>query len=199
MNALRRINGQHHHFGHFQRLDGGRDRHFLQILLNPGLFAQTGRIDQLDGQAVLIRDAYGNRVARQAGFWAGDHPVFAQHAVEQGGFAGIRAADNGQLERVVLARVGIGGRRQTLGDFQHQIGQTVAMLSRHRHRIAQTERIGFKGGIRAGTALGLVDDQHDRRALTTQPCGEMLVGWRDAGSGIDNEQHQIALSYRRLR
>ena len=90
-----------------------------------------------------IAQQHRHRIAGQAGLRPGDHPLLAQQAVQQRGFAGIRPADDGQLQRPrrpPVARLRR-ARRQPIGDFAHQIGDALAMLGRHRQRLAQAQRI----------------------------------------------------------
>ena len=47
---------------------------------------------------------HGDRVARDAGLRPGQHPLLADQAVDQRGLAGIRLADDGDLERLCFCR-----------------------------------------------------------------------------------------------
>ena len=84
-------------------------------------------------------------------------------------------------------------RRQAVGDFRHQIGQTVAVFGRDTDGIAEAEGIGVENCRGRRASLGLVSDQQYGFALATQPLCKVLVGWRDAGSGVQHEQHEVGL------
>ncbi len=92
--------------------------------------------------AVRIVQTHRDRVARQARLGAGDHPLLAEQAVQQRGFAGVWSADDGELQRPLSLPppVRLGGR-QAIGDFAHQVGQALAVLGRDGDRLAQAERI----------------------------------------------------------
>ena len=71
------------------------------------------------------------------------------------------------------------------------------MLGRDGRRIAQAEFIGVEQGGGGEAALDLVRHQHHLPPLAAQPAGEMPVHGRQAGTGIDDEQHEIRLLHRR--
>ena len=58
-------------------------------------FAQAGGVDEFHGDAVE-GDAFGDRFAGGAGGGGDDGAVALDEAVEEGGFAGVGAADDGQ-------------------------------------------------------------------------------------------------------
>ena len=70
------------------------------------------------------------------------------------------------------------------------------MLGRNRHRIAETEPIGFADAGQGGTSLGLVGDKDDRLAAAPQPAGKMAIGFGDAGARIDDEERHIGFGER---
>ncbi len=143
-----------------------------------------------------------DRIARDAGLRAGDHPLLAEHAVDQGRLAGIGAADDGELERpfgrfrflfleIVLA-LDIGAYRL------EQVDQPLAMFGREGDRIAEPQRIGLDQPGLAGLALGLVAHQDHRRVAVAQPARNLLVERGHADPGIDQEQCHVGLVDRSL-
>ena len=96
-----RIHHQDRHLGHsFSAAMRGGRRHLLQRLLDPRLPAQAGGIDQPHRPPVR-RSFDRDRIPGQPGLRPGDHPLLAEQGVQQGGLAGIRAADDGQPQRPV--------------------------------------------------------------------------------------------------
>jgi hypothetical protein len=84
-------------------------------------------------------------------------------------------------------------------DRLKHIGHADAVLRRNRHRLAETERIGFHVSRVARPALRLVSDEHDGLARLADNRGEMLVVGNDARAGINHEEDEVGGSDRRLR
>ena len=106
----------------------------------------------------------GNRIAGDPGLRPSQQPVFAQQAVDEGGFARVGPADNGELQRpgrtiFLVHRGGIGGfdflrffvKVGLIADDREksaeQIGDAFAVFGRQRHRIAKAQRIGFDHAV----------------------------------------------------
>ena len=110
------VEQQHDDFGEIDRAAGVGDRELLELVLDLGLLAHAGGVDQPDRPHLAVRvgplPVDGDRIARDPGLGPGEQPVLAEHAVDQGRLAGVGPADDRELERrravvlfVVLGRV----------------------------------------------------------------------------------------------
>ena len=198
---LQRVGGVHHQDHHLSvgdRTDGIVGRQLLQLGLHLGLAAQTGGVDQPDGPIIpgpVDRDG----VAGDPGLRAGQHPVLADQAIDQGRFASVRTADDRDGDRFVGCLGFFIVFRQRQG--QHggvEIRHALAMLSRDGDGFAQAqaERLQHTGFRRL--TLGLVGRDDHRPALAPQHIGEDQVARRHALPRIDDEQRQIRLIDRQL-
>ncbi len=145
-------------------------------------------------------------IAGDAGLRPGDEAVLPEKPVDERGFAGIGATDDGEFQDggfgvefafllgfgFVLA-LDIGAQRV------EQVGDALAMFGGELHRIAKAQRQRFEHAILARAPFRLVGDQHDRAARRAQPAGDLLVQRGDAGARVDHEQRDIGHLDRRLR
>ncbi len=216
----RGIEQQHHHFGVLDGAEGIADGELFELLLDASLTADAGGVDEVDDAAFPL-PRHHDRVARDAGFRAGEQPLFADHAIDQRGFAGIGAADDGDVEvalgvpaqrRAVLGRavvlrevdidVGqllVDRRRRGLGidrlaDDGVEIGKTQPMLGGERHCLAEAERIGLHQPRFRRPALGLVGDEVHFLAGFAQHLGEALVERRHPGPRVDHEEDHVSVA-----
>ena len=67
------------------------------------------------------------------------------------------------------------------------------MLAGQSNGLAEAQAMGFEETTFRGRAFALVGDQNDRPARPPQPVGKVLVERRDAGTGIDEEEHRFGL------
>ena len=94
-----------------QRFDGA---HLLDRAGDPRSAPQPGGVDENEGPApTLERHEYA--VAGRSGCVVGDHPVLAQQAVDEGGLARVRAADNRDVQRPSAQPCIVGRRRISAG------------------------------------------------------------------------------------
>ena len=184
------------------------DRQPLELFDDPRFLAHAGGVDQADrvGRAVagigpdpVDRD----RIAGDAGFGAGEQPVLAEHAIDQGRFAGIGTADDGELERAgrrILIVVQFDRLQVIEVGLQclEQVAHALAVFGRQRHRLAEAERERLDQPGFARAALCLVGDEHHRRWAGAQPAGDFLVERSHPGAGVDDEQRDIGPGERGL-
>ena len=186
------VHHQQHDFGEGDGADRVGGGELLELLLDLGLAAQAGGVDQAD-LAVVPFPFDGDGVAGDAGFRAGQHAVLADQAVDQGRLASVGATDDGDQDRLV------GGvllfleadLRVIAGQQRIEIGHALAVLARNRKRLAEAERPGLGDAGVAGAALGLVGGEDHRPLIAAQDAGEDLVARGDALAGVDQEQHHV--------
>ena len=80
-----------------------------------------------------------------------------------------------------------------------ELAQTLAVLRRDRHRIAETETVRLADCGQHRATFCLVGQQHDRLARPAQPVGEMAIGRGDALARVDDEERHIRIGERALR
>ncbi len=127
-----------------------------------------------------------------------DHPLAADELVEERRLADVRPPEDRDPDRLGADR-DLARARQARDDLVEQVAGAVSVQSRERPRLAEPERV--EDG-RVGVAARIVDlvREHDHRPLgVAEDDGELLVARRDAGAGIDDEQHQVGLVDRGLR
>ena len=145
-----------------------------------------------------------DRIAGDPGFGAGDHPLLPSMRVDQGRFAGVGPADDGDAcsgasssissPPPSSSSVALDQGAQRL----EQIGDALAMLGADRDRITEAEPKGFEDAGFGSAALGLVGDDDHRRRLDPQPAADLLVERSQALAGIDHEQGRVGLAHRGL-
>ena len=127
-------------------------------------------------------------------------PLLADQAVDQRRLAGVRAADDGDLDR--LRRLVRFGLVLVVGYVLKQrvaeVAEALAVLGGDRDRLAEAEVEGLQRARGAGLALGFVGDEDDRLAGGAQHGGEMPVERRDAGARVDEEEADVGGPHRRL-
>ncbi len=157
LEPARAVEQQHDHLGEIDRAAGVGDRELLELVLDLGLLAHPRGVDQPHRPHLAVRrlpfPVDRDRIAGDPGFRPGDQPFLLDDPVDQGRFAGIGPADDGELERriALLVRAGLGlvaldMRPQML----EQVDHALAMLGAHRDRLAETERPGFEDAGLAG-------------------------------------------------
>ena len=170
-------------------VDGhGRAQHavFFDALLDPGLFAHTGGVDE-DIFAGLVFKVGVDGVARRARDVGDDDALLPENAVRQRGFADVRLADDGDLEHVaLLLRLLLVGEVSDAG--VEQVARAVAVDGGDRHRVAEAEVVELVViGIRRADGVHLVDRQHDRLARAQQHIRDLLIGGRQTRFNIGQE------------
>ena len=151
----------------------GVERSQHAVLFHSGLdvapAADTGCVDQghrETGEFQVRVDGVPGR----AGDRADDRPLFSQHTVQQAGFADVRFAHNGNLDRFILfllLAVCLDGSHQCI----QQIAGPGAMESRDRIRLADTQLIELHRLDAARFAIGFIHHQENRRERLTMSIG----------------------------
>jgi hypothetical protein len=122
-------------------------------------------------------DVARDRVAREARLRARNHAVLADERVDERGFSGIRAADDGDPQRplfflflrlfflIVLAAL-LDLRLEAEGGegITFEVSEAHAMLRRDGDRLAEAQLEGFVKSLVGGAALALVGDENDGTA-----------------------------------
>ena len=178
LEPARAVEQQHDHLGEIDRAAGIGDRQLLELVVDLGLLAHAGGVDQ-PHRAVLPSGAFHSQsTAIESRVIPASGPVISrsslEHAVDQGRFARIGPADDGELQRRIAPRllvlfglVALDMRAQML----EQVDHALAMLGAHRDRLAEAERPGLQYAGLAGFALGLVGGEDDRRRLRRAASG----------------------------
>ena len=187
------------------------DGEFLELVFDAGTPAQAGRVEHFE-LALAPGEIDADRIARDAGLGASQQPVFAEDPIEQGRFAGIGPANNGDAQRLGDVEFGailvigkglrlgrfrrfrlLGGQvRQRLANRRIKLGKAVAMLGRQWHRLAQSEFESFEGAGPTAAPLGLIGEKDQRLVGSAQEIGEETIVRHDAGASVDHEEDRVA-------
>ena len=174
LKALCGIQQQYDNFSKINRAAGIGDRQLLQLFGHIAFLAHAGGVDQADFAGPIVewlvgfvgaffgRRLFGgarigplpinrNGIAGDASLWPRQQAVLAQQAVDEGRFASVWPANNGELQRalrrvlVILAGEFFGGhcglclRSDQREERAKQISDPVAMFCRDRHRLAHAK------------------------------------------------------------
>ena len=165
----------------------------FDIVVHLGLFSHTGGIDE-DVFALLVFKVGVDGVARRAGDVADDHALGAEDAVRQRRFTDIGLADDGDLDNVVLFVLFL-LRREILQTCVQQIARAVAVDSGNGDGIAETKVVKLvKIRIDPAGGVHLIDRQHDGLAGAQQHICDLLIGGRQAGLDIGEENDDIGMA-----
>ncbi len=177
------------------------ERAQLRVVLDPlpllALAPQAGRVDEQEGAVVALQHRV-DRVARRAGDVRDDHALLADERVQERRLAHVRAAEDGDADRLVAERRPALAREQR-DDLVEQVAGAVAVQRRERQRVAEPEPVELErlevargsSSLFASTSTGFL-----RRA---QDDGELLVARRDPVTGVDHEEDEVGLLDRRAR
>ena len=208
------VHDEDHHVGVLDRLEGLHHRELFHRLEDLAAAPHASGVDQ--GVLLLValeRDV--DAVAGGAGLVVDDHPLFAEHAVDQGRLAHVGPADDGDLDPVLLAGTGNPGRFLAFGDLfarrlalafflrvvlgedpqgflQHMV-DAATVGGGDRQRIAQAQRAELGASEIGIDGVDLVGDQEAALVPLAQVLGDHLVGGGHAGARIDQEQDGIRL------
>ena len=126
-----------------------------------------------------------------------DHPLLAEHCVQQARLADVRPAENGNPDRRVRDRRSA-ATRQLCDDRVEQVSGAVAVGRRERNGIAEAEPVELE---RQRILIGIVDlvgnEQH-RLVGSAQDLRQLLVAGRDPGPRVSQEDDQVGLGHRCL-
>ena len=142
-----RVEQKNDHFGVINGPASIGDRQALQLVLDLGPFPEARRIDQAD-LAPLPIPINADRIPSDPGLGAGNHPIFADHLVDQGRFTGVRPANDCQLKRAFALELLFVGILMFVFDMRanglEQVRHAFAMLGANGDRIAKAETIGVE-------------------------------------------------------
>ncbi len=212
--ALAGVHHEDHHVGVLDGLEGLHHRELLHRLEDLAAAAHAGGVDQ--GVLLFValeRDV--DAVAGGAGLVVDDHPLLAEHAVDQGRLADVGAADDGDLDAILLARagdalgflalgdvfqlvrqvvvfrrLGLGLEHLAQGRLQH-VGDAAAVGGGDGQGVAQAQRAEFGAGDVRIDGVDLVGHQVAALVPLAQVLGDHLVGGGQARARVDHEQHRI--------
>ena len=124
--------------------------------------------------------------------------------IDQRGFAGIGAADDGHANRplrqilVGIDHVIVVEFLRLLDRLRHQhpqrvveIAEALAVLGGNLDRLAEAQRVGFHRAGFAVLAFAFVRHQHHRLVGAAREIGERTIVRREAGARIDHEHQRV--------
>ncbi len=179
--ALARIGHDDRHVGGVDGLHRAQHAVALDPLLDRAASADAGRVDQHHGLPVEL-DRRIDRIAGGARHVGHDHSLAAEHAVDEGRLAGVRAPDDRnarrtelrlrQLGHLLLGQVTLRGRcrrlarhrrREVVDDEIGQIAGIAAVLGADGDRRIEAERVELDRIGLARRVVALVDHEDHRR------------------------------------
>ncbi|MNJ36171.1 hypothetical protein D3C77_309500 [compost metagenome] len=201
------VHDEDHHVGVLDRLQGFHHRELFDFLVDLAALAHTSGVDQ---RVLLFVTLEGNvdTVAGSTRLVIDDHPVFTEHAVDQGRLANVRPADDGDLDAIFFARARDTHRFLAFGDVGVDLFLFLVARELAQHRFKQVVDATALG---TGDANGVAHAQwrelgdghlridvvdlvgHQERALVAlaQVLGNHLVSGSQAGTRVHQEQHHI--------
>ena len=183
------INHEHAHVGVFDSTNASNHRVILDILVHLGFFAYAGSVDEVKVESELV-EACVDAVASGSGNVGYDVTLFADEGVDNRRFSGIRASNNGKA-RYVLGLLFLSGVRHQAQHLVEQIARSRAVDCRHRHRVAQSQRIEFGSGIHALVVVGFVCDQNHRLLAAAQDVSHVVVEVGHAVFDVHHKENHI--------
>ena len=197
-----RVDHEHDRLGEAHRAQRVGRRQAFELARHLRLAPETGGVDQAHC-AALPGPRHGDRVAGDAGLGAGQHPLFAEQAVDQRRFAGVGPAEDRELEGAGLFAASgcAGGRFAGRADAERtervvKPVQAFAVLGRKRDRLAEAEREGLDPSRLARASFAFVGDEDHRQTEAAKPGGEAAIERRQAGAGVDQQQHRVGAGER---
>ena len=201
--AVAGIDHHHHHLGgvhRLQRLDHGE---LFDGLMDLATAADAGGVDQhvvalAVAVAVLAHERHLDGIAGGAGLVEHHHPLLAENAVDQGGFAHIGAPQHRHAHGVRVGGLAVvlfrfGKCLEHLGDHA---AHAAPVGGGDREQLAEPQAVEVRqGGVRV-QAVGFVDRQVDRLGQLAQLRGHLLVGGGEAGAAVHQEQHHVRFAHR---
>ena len=204
-----RVNQHHNAFGKANGTHGIGHRHFLDFFLHTGFAANARGVPQLDVTTAPVPRA-GNRVTGDTGLRPGQHPLFAQHGIDQCGLARIGLSDNGQAQGAlgVIFPVLVGfffcdldvGIRH-IRCLRHDDGaqrfiktiKPFGMFSRNRQRLTKSQAVTFSQARHHGAGFRLVTDENDMLVELANARGKFLVRRCHTSARVDHKQNDVGL------
>ena len=163
------------------------DAELLRHRVRLPLAADAGGIDEGELDAVA-GDGLVDGVARGAGDGRDDGALLSGESVEEGRFAHVRTADDGDLDGGGLGGFRGGGHfGKCSGDAIEQRVDACAVLGGQRKDVADAEVVEVMREIAIGGSIDLVDGERDGLAEALEHLGEIAVAAGDLGAAIDEE------------
>ena len=145
--ALGGVQHQQHHVGHADVAARHHHAQLLRHIAGLALAADAGGIDE-DVLRAVVRDGLVHGIARGAGDGRNDGPLLAGERVEQGRFADVGPADDGDLDSRRSRWLFGTGRIAAREPCGHAVQQRVhadAMLGRYREDVGNPEAVELVG------------------------------------------------------
>ena len=160
----------------------------LEDFGDPPLAPDAGGVDE-EVRAITEGQRRVHRVARRARSLVDEHPLLAEHRVDEGGLADIRSADDRHacaLGPALDHRIG----HLTAGGFE-QLGDPATVLGRNGldGREAETVEIRERGLLAGGVDL-VHREQHGVLAAT-EDAGDLLVERGQARAAVHDEDDEV--------
>ena len=184
-----------------QRLDGA---YLFDRVGDPCAAPQPGRVDEHERPpAALERNEHA--VAGRPRRVVGDHPLLTQQAVDEGGFAGVRPAEDRDADRPpgfartrpflrLLRAFGGGGRRAGFEcEPPHEPPESPSVGGRHADRRVEAERVELHRRGPRVEPVRLVDREHHRLAEPPEAIRDRFVGRGPPRARVHDEQDPVRL------
>ena len=143
----RSVEQQDDNLGIIDRPPRVRRREPLELIVDLGPFPKARSIDE-PHRAAFPLPMQADRIARDPGFGAGNHPLLAEHSIDERGLARVRPSNDRELERVAGVDLVIGGVKPLMLHVRlkglEQVREPFAMFGTDRDRVAKTKAIGFE-------------------------------------------------------
>jgi hypothetical protein len=184
------VHHQDHHLGEGDGADRVLRRQPFQLLVDLGLAAQAGGVDQADLASVPF-PVDRNGVPGDARLWPDEEAILADQPVDQRGLARVRPPDDGDLDGVVAELFLIAFGRLVDRQRLVELGHALAVLGGDLKRLAETKVVGLESPRGAGVTLGLVGGQDHRLGCAAKDLAEHAVERNHAFAGVDQEQADV--------
>ena len=169
------------------RLQGLDDRKFLHYAAGLAAAADAGGVDQRVAPAVALEGNFYT-VPGRARLVEDQYPVFAQQAVDEGGFADIGPAGEGNPDAaVIFVRSGMLFRFESIQHMAHELFHAGALGGRDGEYLPGAEFMKLRPGLIRVESVGLVHHEEDRLALLAQELADPAVFGCQTVPCVDHE------------
>ena len=210
--AVGGVDDEQRHVAAVDRRERADERVVLGAVVDPGLAAQPGRVDEPDPAFGGVDDRVDGVTGRPRHV-VNDDPLGPDQPVEKRRLADVRAPDDrhrgddgglpgaGVDVRNFLPLVSESGDRFPDGEPRHddveEVPDTASVEGRNGHRVPQSEAREFPGVLLACGGVHLVRDDEHGRTGASQYLGDGVVFGGDPGRHVDDEEHDVGLGDRR--
>ena len=205
--AFVRVQHEDDDVGALDGVQGFDDGEFFDFVVHPRLAADAGGVNQGEAVALCVFVGDGDGVARGAGDGACHQAFFADEAVEQGGFARVGTADDGQRDVFFLVfclvffaeQCGVGRFQQAGDDALRQLLQATAVFGGDGKGVRDAQRVEV-GEDEVGVGeVGFVHREDDWLLAAAQFGGDGFVNRGQAVAAINDEDDDVRLGNRGTR